>query len=96
MKKAPQSTHFREEPEFSAKFTDKLVSMQFPSKLTLKESLCRPNCTAYFAVNFSGTNSIVNFAEFTGQSATGFGVPLAGKVSKDFLQVLFCFADTID
>ena len=63
MKKAPQSTHFREEPEFSAKFTDKLVSMQFPSKLTLKESLCRPNCTAYFAVNFSGTNSIVNFAE---------------------------------
>ena len=63
MKKAHQSTHFREEPEFSAKFTDKLVSMQFASKLTLKESLCRPNCTAYFAVNFSGTNSIVNFAE---------------------------------
>ena len=63
MKKAPQSTHFREEPEFSAKFTDKLVSMQFASKLTLKESLCRPNCTAYFAVNFSETNSIVNFAE---------------------------------
>ena len=53
----------RKSSEFSAKFTNKLVSMQFASKFTLKESLCRPNYTAYFAVNFSGTDSIVNFAE---------------------------------
>ncbi len=42
--------------------TDKLVSVLFASKLTMKESLCRPNYTAYFAENFFETNSIANFA----------------------------------
>ena len=53
----------REASEFSAKFTEKLASMQFANKLTLKDGLCRQNYTAYFAVNFFGTNSSVNFAE---------------------------------
>ena len=53
----------RKSLEFSAKFTEKLVSMQFASKLTMKESLFGPNYTASFAVNFFETNSIVTFAE---------------------------------
>ena len=52
-----------ESSEFSATFTDKLVSMQVASQLTLKEYLFHPNDTAYFAVNSFGTNSIVNLAE---------------------------------